>query len=105
VAAFCVLAAGILVGVRAGGNKHPEQSQGSPDTVPQERPEAKLSPEPANVAAAPDKEKEPAKEQPLTEKQKAAAADAIKALARIEAGWGHLSAIRPTGHRRQSDGE
>jgi hypothetical protein len=80
-----VLAAGILVGIRAGHKKHPEQSQGSPDPVQQEQPEAKAPPQPANVAVAPDKEKEPAKEQPLTERQKAAVADAIKALARIEA--------------------
>jgi hypothetical protein len=80
-----VLAAGILVGIRASHKKHLEQSQGSPDPVQQEQPEAKARPQPANVAVAPDKEKKPAKEQPLTERQKAAAADAIKALARIEA--------------------
>src|SRR5262249_23254691 len=82
-AAFCVLAAGILVGVLVGPKKQPDHSLVSPAQVQQERPEAKPSPKPAKLAAA--KEKGPAKELPLTEKQKAAAADAIKALGRIDA--------------------
>ena len=77
-AAFCVLAAGILVGVLANRQKSELEQARIPDPVA-------VEPAPGQSApATPTKQTEPP-DPPLTEKQKAAAADAIKALGRIDA--------------------